>query len=463
MKTILTIIASMMALALTAQEKNMGTVYDITGTRELFIDNFLVDKARNVSLKPHFPIELPCSPDKPDGHYVTILKDTQKYWLFYRGVDSVYKGEMYNNHPGEYVGVAQSADGLKWKLPDLNLFSGQPVPANTLLYGKDVITHNFVPFYDSNPACKPNERYKAVAGVRETKGLFAFHSSDCTHWKQYGDAPVIAYTPEKTGGHMLDSQNVVFYSECEKCYVMYMRVWKTADGLKGLRSFAKITSQDFLHWSDPVFLKVNLKGEHLYVSGLAPYARAPQIYVGAATRYFGDRGSATDVTLLFSRNGKDIERPYPGAWIMPGLDDERWLNRMNYIAWGIVQNGDNELLMYHGRKKLMYKFRMDGFVSLSSNGLQTGSILSRVLYRSKGGLQLNLATSAGGYVQLEICDEDGNPIPGYTFKEMKPFWGDKICWEPEWNGKKFSELPPMKFRLHIKMKECDIYSINFPE
>ena len=63
---------------------------------------------------------------------------------------------------------------------------------------------------------------------------------------------------------------------------------------------------------------------------------------------------------------------------------------------------------------------------------------------------------------LEVCDENAKPIPGYVFKDMKPFWGDSICWEPNWNGKKLSELPAMYIRLHIKMKECDLYSIHFP-
>ena len=441
----------------------MKGVYDVTGKRELFIDDFLIDKMHNAVLSPHFPVELPSSPDKPCGDYVTVMKAPEKYWMYYRAVDSVYKGERYDNHPGEYVGVAESADGIHWSMPELNRFPGKPVPANTLIYGKDAVTHNFVPFYDSNPACRPEERYKAVAGVRETNGLFGYYSSDGINWTQYGNGPIIPYTPEIAGNLMFDSQNVAFYSECEKCYVMYYRVWLTADGVQGLRTFAKVTSKDFLHWSKQELLSPNLKNEHLYVSGLKPYPRAPHIYVGAATRYFGDRGSATDVTLLFSRNGQGIIRPYPGAWIKPGLDGERWLNRMNYIAWGMVQNGDDELLMYHGRKKLMFKIRTDGFVSLSGKGLLTGTVLTKALSRRSGGLEFNLSTSAGGSFQVEVCDENGKPVPHYTFKDMKPFWGDCIRWEPEWNGRKFPELPPMKFRLRFRLKECDLFSVSFPK
>ena len=188
----------------------MNKAYDVTGRRELLIDDFLIDTRRNVELKSHFPVELPAHPGKPGGAYVTVMKTPDGYNLYYRGVDSVYKGSLYNNHPGEFVGLAQSSDGISWTQPELNRFPGKPVPANTLFYGKEFITHNFVPFYDTNPECQDNERYKAVAGVRETKGLFAYYSADGINWHPYGEK-VMEYTPEKTGGHMLDSQNVVFY------------------------------------------------------------------------------------------------------------------------------------------------------------------------------------------------------------------------------------------------------------
>ena len=442
-------------------QKVMDKIYDVTGKRELFIDDFLIENSRALSFKQHEPQELPSCPNKPIGHYNTILKKPDGTCLYYfRGVDSAYKGKMFNNHPGEYVGVATSKDGVKWEIPDLKLFPGQPVPCNAILYGKDVITHNFVPFYDTNPECPPSERYKAVAGVRETQGLFAFYSADGIHWKKYEKAPVMAYTPQKTGGHMFDSQNVVFYSETEKCYVMYIRVWKTTDISKGVRSFAKVTSKNFLDWGEIEFLKVNRKGEHLYVSGLAPYARAPHYYVGVATRYFGNRGSATDNVLLFSRNGKEIIRPSYEAWVRPGLDPERWLNRMNYITWGIIQETPESMLLYHNRKHLMYRIRTDGFVSLHA-GLVSGTFLTKVLERHGGNLEFNISTSAGGAFQLEVCDENGNALPGYTFKDMKEFYGDSIAFVPQWKGKTLADLPAGKFRLRGKMRECDLFSVSF--
>ncbi len=436
-------------------------VYDVTGRRELFIDDFLIEKSRSLNFVQHEPSEVAGDKMRPLGHYGTVLKKPDGSFLYYyRDVDSAYNGKLYNNHPGEFVGMAVSKDGVKWERPDLNLFPGKAVPGNVIIYGKDRITHNLAPFYDANPLCRESERYKAVAGVRETNGLFAFYSADGINWKMYGTEPVIKYEPQKNGGHMIDSLNSVFYSTAEQCYVMYIRVWKTADNLIGLRSFAKVTSCDFLHWSEPEYLKVNRKNEHLYISGLTPYERAPHYYVGAATRYFGNRGSATDVALIFSRNGQGIIRPSYEAWIKPGLDPERWLNRMNYIAWGMVQETPETLLFYHDRKHLVYRLRTDGFVSLHA-GINAGTFTTRVLERRGGNLEFNVSTSAGGAFRVEVCNENGSAVPGYTFKDMKEFYGDSIAFVPEWNGKKFTDLPAGKFRLNIRMRECDLYSVSF--
>lgn len=441
------------------ESKTMKNVIDVSGTRELLLDDFLLDKKENLQFKVHSPVELPASAGKPCGHYGAVIKAGDKYRFYYRGFDGIYKGKLSNGNPGEYLAIRESSDGVNWQEVDLNKFPGKPVPPGTIFYGNG-FTHNFAPFYDNNPACPAAERYKAVSGVRETGGLFAFYSADGINWHCYDEKnPIFKYEPRKFGGHMLDSQNVVFYSEYEKCYVMYLRVWVTADGLKGLRSFAKSTSKDFRNWSKPELLNVNKPGEHLYVSTLFPYSRAPQYYVGMPTRYFGNRGSATDVTLIFSRRGKGIIRPLDGAWIKPGLDPKRWLNRSNYMAWQLIETPE-ELIFYQGPKQLMYKLRTDGFVSLSA-GSGTGTLLTRVLSCQNGELELNLSTSAGGCFAIEICDEAGKAVPGASFKDFGEFYGDKISYKPHWNGKKFKELAPAKFRLRIKMQECDLYSIAF--
>lgn len=436
------------------------TWYDVSGKVELFYDDFMLDCKSGLRFIQHSPQELAAPGSKKSGHYCVFMHDGKQYRFYYRGSDPGYKGELFNGHPGEYVGVAFSDDGSHWKEPEYHLFPEKKLPSGAFWYSNK-FTHNLVPFLDRNPDCKPEERFKAVSGVRETNGLFAFYSADGIHWKHYDENnPIFPYEPEKYGGHVLDSQNSVFYSEYEKCYVMYLRVWKTADGQTGVRTFAKTTSKDFRNWSEVEFLKVNEPGEHLYTSGLHPYVRAPHYYVGAATRYFGNRGSATDVVLVFSRHGKGIQRPCKRAWIKPGLVPERWLNRSNYIALGMHQISPEELLFYHGPQGLFYKLRTDGFVSLSAEE-EAGAFETRLLSRSSGGLKINLSTSAGGCFSLEVCDENGIALPGYTFEDFEEFYGDAIAFEPQWRGKKFNDIPGGKFKFRVRMKECDLYSMDF--
>ena len=433
---------------------------EVTNNRELFYDDYLIAERKNLDFQLHYPVEQRALPGKPCGHYGAIVKANGKYLFYYRGFDNIYKGKRSNGNPGEFLAVAESPDGLNWSDPPYDKFPAAPVPRGTIFYGNG-FTHNFAPFYDTNPSCPDDERFKAVSGVRETQGLFAFYSRDGINWKHYNEKkPIFQYTPAQYGGHMLDSQNVVFYSEYEKCYVMYLRVWKTADDLTGLRSFAKSVSKDFKNWSEPELLTVNHPQEHLYVSTLVPYPRAPQYYIGMPTRYFGNRGSATDVTLIFSRHGKGIQRPFPGVWIKPGLEPERWQNRSNYMAWQIIEYSPEEIIFYHGPKNLMYRLRTDGFVSVSA-GSETGTLLTKVLNRQHGNLELNLSTSAGGSFALEVCDELGNAVEGYTFADFGEVYGDRIAFVPQWKDKKFSDLPPGKFRLRMKLKECDIFSITF--
>lgn len=70
----------------------MKDIYEAAGKRELFIDDFLIEQKRGLSFRQHSPVEQPSCPDKPVGHYLTVMKDPEKYWIFYRDVDSIYKG-----------------------------------------------------------------------------------------------------------------------------------------------------------------------------------------------------------------------------------------------------------------------------------------------------------------------------------------------------------------------------------
>ena len=112
-------------------------------------------------------------------------------------------------------------------------------------------------------------------------GLYAWKSADAIHWELMADRPVI------TKGYF-DSQNLAFWDSPRNEYREYHRDFRqTAENqprTKGIRDVMTGTSQDFLNWTDPVWL--NYPGspdEHLYTNQIIPYHRAPHILLGFPT------------------------------------------------------------------------------------------------------------------------------------------------------------------------------------
>ena len=146
-----------------------------------------------------------------------------------------------------------------------------------------------MPVLDENPACPREERYKALAGLKEEGGLFAYQSPDGIHWTLLQEKPVI------TNG-AFDSANLAFWDPSLGKYRAYWRIFTAAvtekDNWKpaGYRAIRTATSADFLHWDKEADLSyVDSPDEHLYINNVAPYYRAPHILVGTPERYI-DRG-----------------------------------------------------------------------------------------------------------------------------------------------------------------------------
>jgi len=433
------------------------------GQRELFIDDLLIEKkSDNVQLKLHEPHKMDPDPTHGAGHYMTMLQADGRIRCYCRDSFQDYTGleSPFIVKPGfigDFTAYQESVNGYRFMSPPLFIHDcGVP---NVMLV-LDNRVHNFCPFVDMNPDCKPEEKFKAIGGVGDgspTAGAWAFVSADGYNFKVVGDKPIIKMAD--SWGYCMDSQNVVFWSVAEQCYVCYFRLNITKDGRK-LRTIARKTSKDFFHWDDELEqFDINGENENLYVSQLAPYPRAPQFYIGTPTRIFEDRACATDICLIFSRAGSPLYRPYRQAWIKPGMDAEGWSNRWNYLALNVVQNTKNEMSYYHCHNKCRYSLRTDGYVSVSSTNAEIGEWTSKVLQYEGGKLEFNVATSAEGFVQFELQTPDGKPLRGASLENSREFYGDMIDYVAEWNN--IEEYPLRKgdkFRIKCRMKDADIYS-----
>jgi hypothetical protein len=84
-------------------------------------------------------------------------------------------------------------------------------------------------------------------------------------------------------------------------------------------------------------------------------------------------------------------------------------------------------------------------------------------FRYQGSrLELNAETSAGGEILVELQDDQGNPLPGYSFADCQPLVGSKIAWQVDWKGAdRLEEWAGKAVRLAIRLREADLYSWKF--
>ncbi|MEX2512438.1 MAG: hypothetical protein WD398_06000 [Cyclobacteriaceae bacterium] len=450
--------------------------------REIFLDYFLIDKLDGLSLELHTPEDkgIVLNYDQPweifSPAYVTILKDKYLYRAYYR---SGIRGDRKPYTNEEWTCYAESKDGINWEKPALGLFEFEGSRKNNIVLANEApVHHNFSPFIDNNPKAMPEQKYKALGGTsRESIGLIAYSSPDGINWKKMQEEGVI-----KKGA--FDSQNVAFWSESEEQYICYFRIF-TKEGR--FRSISRATSKDFIHWSEPVEMTYgDAPYEHLYIQQTSPYFRAPHIYVAIGARLLPNRqiGTLEQLTelkvdpnqhkglaepyIMTTRGGHVYDRTFMEAFIRPGIGLNNWVARTNFPALNVVQTGPEEMSVYvnqdytqptaHLRR---YAMRLDGFSSIHAN-YNGGTVITKPFTFSGEQLELNFSTAAAGEIRIEIQDEHGIPIPGFTMEESAELIGNEIAKIASWkNGKSLISLATKPIRLHIYMKDADLYSLKF--
>jgi hypothetical protein len=464
---------------------------DLGARRELFVDRKLIERLDGVRLTLHEPrdegvaIRMDQPWEGPLSNYSTVIHDGDRYRMYYRGISQA--GLDGSEH--ERTCVAESTDGIHWTKPELGLYEFAGSRANNIVLAAAApVTHNFCPLLDTRPGVPDAERYKAVGGTGDR--LFAYVSADGLRWRRLRDAPILQSSDVTIPHtHLFDSQNLAFWSESERCYVCYFRVWD------GLRRIARTTSPDFLHWTPAELMEqIHDDGagprpapaEHLYTNQTSPYFRAPHVYVAIAARFFEGRHVLTeeqarairvdpayfhdtsDAVLLTSRGGAVYDRTFLEGYLKPGIGPQNWVSRTNYPALNVVQTGPTEMSLYvnqdyaqptaHLRR---YSLRLDGFASARA-GAAAGELSTRPIVFLGSKLSINFATSAAGGIRFEIQDADGNPFPGFSLADCQEQIGNEIERIVSWQGGgELAELAGRPVRLRCVLKDADLYSFQF--
>ena len=464
---------------------------DIGNRLELFVDRYLIDTLEGMELRLGHPeqreivmrFDLPWEIPFSGAH--TVIKDGDVYRMYYRGGNTDARGEY--DDTAEVTCYAESRNGINWVKPILGLHEYRGNKANNIILppsNERRLSHNFAPFLDTRPGVPANERFKGVGGTHKN-GLFRLVSADGINWRLFSPEPIFH-------GYALDTLNVAMWSPAEEVYVAYIRTWSDGGTLenpkfRGYRTISRSISKDFVTWSKPEPMSYgDTPSEHIYTNATHPYFRAPHILISLPFRYeplrkvlsdaehrtlqthYTQRIGISDAILMTSRGGTTYDRTFLEAFIRPGLERGAWGARSNLPSLGVVPTGPGEMSVYLTKHHAMvdyhvrrFTMRTDGFASVNAP-FAGGTLLTKPLVFSGKRLVLNYSTSSVGSLKVEITDESGKALPGFSLEDSDEIIGDEIARTVSWKTQTdLSALAGRPVRLRFVMKDADLYSLQF--
>lgn len=475
---------------------------DIGSRRELFVDQYLIERLEGVRLELHRPQrrEIVFRTDAPwEGNgsaYQSVFRDGDGFRMYYRGGHhSASKAYEKQKNSWETLCLAESRDGIHWTRPELDIVEFQGSTKNNLILDAKMVGEiggspaHTATFKDTNPDCPDDERYKIVIVGSKPSGLYLMVSADGVRFR------LKSKTPFTTIG-AFDSQNLMFWDPVAKVYREYHRQFD-----KGVRGIMTASSTDPSRFPDPQWLEYpDAPEQALYTNQIQPYYRAPHIFMGFPMRYV-DRGwspsmkqlpgleereyraaqhprygtTVTDAAFMTSRDGASFSR-WGEAFIRPGpATNDSWVYGDNFIFWGMLQTksdldgAPDDISLYategywqgDSTSVRRYTLRQDGFVSARA-GWQGGSLSTKPLVFAGAHLELNFATSAAGSIRVEIQDVAGRPIDGFSLQDCSEIFGDTLSRTVSWKeSPDLSSLSGKPVRLRFELQDADVYSFQF--
>ena len=400
---------------------------------------------------------------------------------------------------------AESSDGIHWEKKVLGLapFRGS-IENNIVAPHLERQSMQGATVYRDKRA-PADERYKLWSKFRPTdqqiaegmrSGLWAMYSADGIHWQSYPNQP-------QPPNQSCDTQNMFFWDEREKLYVGYTRVRETqsteeaaAAGKIAYRSIGRITSPDFRIWSKtqiileadeqdltiPTPSKIDERHPCIdyYTSCALKYESAQDVYLmfPSVHYHWGENGfpATLDTQLLSSRDGINWQRQgdrrpflrhgidnslrsgmlFANPWLVP-VGNELWL----YYASMPYHHGSEPEKIEQRSSLFRASMRRDGFVS-ADTGFGGGQFTTPLLWFDGNHLELNMDGSAGGWLQVEIQDESGNPLPGFQLSDTDPVMGNAVSKTITWRGRSdLSGLVGKPVRLRFVLRDMKLYAFQF--
>ena len=481
-----------MCLALTVLVTVMVPLQTATGgpiqignSKQLFIDDFVIDSLNNLTKTVHHPERYHENPvltgTEPwerwllevNGRPVLYDEETQEFKMWY-GAHLIDRTAP--SHTRFKVCYAVSKDAVHWTRPNLGQVEWEGSGNNNILkWGENWMRRPNVikDLQDPDPDRRFKMTYVDVIGGRTA--IAKAYSKDGIHWQLNGDGK-----PWFRAEH---NSNLLGWDPRSGKYVIYPRVPgpPTSDGQSASAAIGRSTSTDFVTWSEPQTVLAPTSADRgKDFKGLAAFVYG-DVYLGFLWVF--ERNQTADAELAFSRDCLRWQRISPGEFFFrrgpPGswdsemilpvapvvFADKIWIY---YSGWNLpyteqamerAQAGWVEDGRRMQRAIGLATLRLDGFVSLDA-GEQLGTLTTKALEVPGGRLMVNAAVRRE--LRAEILDDSAKVLPGYSVVDCEPIRADGIEQTIRWKGKpNLNALRGKSIKLRFLLSDGSLYAFWF--
>lgn len=462
----------------------------VGGQAQLFVDLQRVDALEDVVQEFHAAEKHPDNPvlrqEKPwesdRGTWGSVSFDPREkiFKMWYGG----RSGKQKEYRPGSLTDTsvlcyATSDDGIVWRRPELGLHEVMGTTKNNVVISDD--HHNGMDHWESvliDPLDDdPHKRYKALGWSSfdwdgPQSGIYSMTSPDGLRWTHTSE-PVFHYHPRPGTddlGPVGDAQSLMIDTH-QRRYVAFLRSLPN-------RSFS--VSRDFQTWTPPEIAIQARPGELVNtVYNHMGFVYGGQ-YLGLLTYFDRDpTNPLCTVRLLSSRDGLHWHRPDTGQPTIDVGPVGQW-DRFTNLLTGAppIRVGDRLFVYYRGianRHTIdgvydghddaprtggglgLATLRLDGFASLAAS--YSGGRVTTKPFRCAGEKLFVNAQADSGRITVEVLDEAGRPIEGFTSDDARPLAEDKIEQSVGWHGHPtLGSLAGRPIRLRFALHNARLFS-----
>lgn len=428
----------------------------------LFLDNYLIASSTGITRVVNVPMRDTAIPNpvvtgKEDGcfqPYMTIFRDpeTGRFRIWYGSRVET------QSESTSCIGYMESPDGVHWERPYRVLPDPGPIQ-----FGSSVV--------DDGPACPdPSKRYKFAWWYGG--GLRIATSPDGFTFTPVSQDPVIVHNHDITG---------LSYDTPRARYVATVSVYRGSDAWEGNR---RITmhgfSTDLLHWTEPHYVLVpdySIDEGELQFYAMDGYLQRGDLTVAMVKVLRDDLKADTPpdppeaygvgyTTLAWSRDGETwIRDPEPffqpdprkGAWdhAHAWIDEQLPVGDEVYLYYGGYARG-HKVNRFEERQIGLIKMKQDRYVARAAlEG--TGELVTPPLLLDGTTLAVN-ACAKQGSLRLEIRDDAGVAIPGFTFSACALVTTDAVREQIRW-AHPLRELYGKRIQLAFRLERASLYAL----